>query len=159
MLLFGVVIYLVVNTNKTYAPQTNTTLNAEEQSKIIKVDTLKMSVSAPKNYRTEEQITFVDLISEKGKINISRIATNLNDIASYLQDFDSKRKIRVSSKSNGRISNLAYVERVEDFDGGPITKQKVYFIYVDGWVYSLSTSSPALFDDLDTIAQSFRYAP
>jgi len=161
-LALGVIfLYLVVNKNSISPSLSkfNIITRSGHEVKILKSNSLKMSVLVPSNYQTEEQITFVNLIAEKGKINISRIATNFNDITSYLKDFDSKRKITVASESYGSILDVNYVSRVEDFGDGPIEKQKVYFIYVDGWIYALSTSSESLFPALDQIAQSFRYNP
>lgn len=40
-----------------------------------------------------------------------------------------------------------------------IGDEKNYFIYVSDSVYSFSTSDKSLYDDLDQIAQSFKYIP
>jgi len=162
-LVVGVIFYLKgskISSLQSVSQSNNTIVDGREPAKIFKSKTLKMNVLVLPGYEIEEQTTFVNLISSKGKINISRIATNFSDITGYLKDFDSKRKLTVSLESNGRIADFDYVSRVEDFDGGPVSKQKAYFIYVDdGWVYSFSTSTGALFSDLDQIAQSFRYTP
>jgi len=39
----------------------------------------------------------------------------------------------------------------------PISEEKVYYIYVDNWIFTFSTSTPELYNDLDQTAQSFRY--
>ncbi len=129
------------------------------QSKIFQSRALKLSLQLPKNWNVEEKLTFIDLVSANGKINVSRIATNFNNLSGYLKDFDNKRGLKVSTEESLKISGYDSIKRVEIFKGGSISSQKVYFIYIDGWIYSLSTSSESLYNDLDQIAKSFKYTP
>lgn len=155
VLLIALVAYVATNKNVNQM-STNT---AQEQTKTFQSKSLKLSLKIPNAWQVDQGMTFVNIISDQGKVNISRIATNFNDLSSYLTDFDSKRKIAVVSETNLNIEKFNAVDRVEKFNGGPISQQKVYFIYVEGWIYSLSTSSDFLFNDLDQIAGSFRYTP
>ena len=136
-----------------------TPTNTQSSSQIFSSKKLKFRLQVTDNWQVKEDLTFVNLISEKGKINISRIATNFDTVDTYLKDFDSKRNINVAEVNYLKIDGYNAISRIEVFNAGPITKQKVYFIYIDNWVYSVSTSFPALFPVLDQIAQSFRYTP
>lgn len=122
-------------------------------------NTLKFSVEVLPEYQVEEKNTYIDLKSGNLKINISRNGTNFEKISDYLESFDKKRMIVISSEEKVKILSYDSVKRIEVFKAGPITEQKVYFIYVDNWVYAISTSSEELYSDLDQIAQSFRYTP
>lgn len=155
-ILFISLFWLRVRQNPSYISpqQTQKTSSQKFYSK-----TLKLEIESPNGYKVEQDDTFIDLITNNGKLNISRIATNYDDISNYVKDFDSKRKIVVREERVLMINDLESITRIEKFLGGSIDEQKVYFIYVNNWVYSLSTSSPALYGDLDTIVQSFKYVP
>jgi len=156
LIVFAGVIYIVVSSGNLYK---NTPNNQQPSSQIYKSKNLKFSISVSANWQVQEDITFVDLISNKGKINISRIATNFNSVKDYLQDFDLKRSISIKKENEIKINNKESISRIEIFNGGPINKQKVYYVYTDNWVYAISTTPESLFDDLDKIAQSFKYGP
>lgn len=134
-------------------------LTTQPQTKTFQSKNLKFSIQISSSWSIEEGIAFINLASSEGKINVSRIATNFNHLSGYLKDFDSKRSIEVTKEKTLNIDGYNSIERIETFKTGPIIKQKVYFIYADGWIYSVSTSFEALFDDLDQIAQSFQYTP
>lgn len=150
-----VLFFIYTNFYSPSSPMSNNT----QQTKQFESKDLKFSISLPTFFIIEEKLNSIFLKANNGDITISRIATNFGGIEDYLIDFDSKRKIRVSNQEAMSISDYPTIKRTEIFLAGPIEKQKVYFIYVNGWVYSLSTSSEALFSDLDQIAQSFRYNP
>ena len=156
ILIFVGAIFMALGSGNLYK---NTSSNQQSSSQIYRSKTLKFIISASPNWQLQEEITFVDLLSNEGKINISRIATNFSNVTDYLKDFDIKRNIVVETENKLSIYDRESVSRIEIFHGGPINKQKVYYIYVDNWVYSLSTYSEPLFGDLDQIAQSFKYTP
>lgn len=133
--------------------------DVSEQTKTYQSKKLKISIQISTVWTVSEKISFIDLNSDKGKINISRIATNFDNANSYLKDFDSRRTIQISQSEENKISGYDSVNRIEIFNTGPIKQQKVYYIYINNWVYSLSTSQESLYNDLDKIAQSFRYLP
>lgn len=120
---------------------------------------LKTSFKIPANWKVVEDVTYIDLVYNNNKINVSRNGTNFSDISGYLDDFDSKRNIKIKSERTLTINGHDVIERMEILNGGPVNQQKVYYIYADNWVYSLSTDSEELFADLDRVAQSFRYTP
>lgn len=121
---------------------------------------MKFSVDVPSGFRIKEELTFVDLEKNNAKINISKNSTNENNVYGYVKDFDKKRSgLSVEEEESVKVANLDSLKRIEKFSKGPITQQKVYYIYAENKAYSVSTSDLALYDDLDQIAQSFRYIP
>lgn len=162
LIIVAIAIFAIVLFFKLSAPQTenNTTSTfRDSQNKIISSKFMNFTINVVNDYIINEDQTFIDLVSKNGKINISRISTNFLTIEDYLSDFDQKRKITVDSQEQLSIDSYNAIGRIEIFNGGPISQQKVYFIYVSNWVYALSTSSPELYGDLDQIARSFKYTP
>lgn len=155
IVIISLTLYLSKYLNKT--PQQNS-MNFG-QTKIFQSKNLNLSLQISNKLQVLEKTTFVNLISQDRIINVSRIATNFDDISSYLKDFDSKRTVKIEQEHKLKINDYPSVDRMELFNNGPVAKQKVYYIYINNWIYSLSTSSESLYDDLDQIAQSFRYTP
>lgn len=120
-------------------------------------ESIQMSLIKPVGWEISEKSSYVDLIKNNEKINLSRSGTNFDNIMSYLRDFDSKRNLEIEMESTLRNNDYDVIQRIEKFNGGSVNKQKVYYIYVNNWVYALSTSSEDLYDDLDQIAKSFKY--
>ena len=138
---------------------TPVTSPGNQELKTFKSKNIQFAVQVPKNFEVQEKIAYVDLISSVGRINLSRNATNFDSIKDYLNDFDSKREVEVSNEVIINIGAYDSIKRIENFNIGPIDEQNLYFIYVDNWVYSISTSTQSLYPVLDQIAQSFRYIP
>lgn len=155
ILLLGLVLYSQ-SSPSTSTPQQ---INPSNEAKLYTSKNLKFSLQIPTLWRVTEDQTFTDLTSQDGKINVSRIATNFDNVNAYLADFDSKRTIKIASEEKMLINGYDSIKREERFIGGTIAEQKVYYIYIRGWIYSLSTSSKELYSDLDQIARSFRYIP
>ena len=129
-------------------------------SKEFKSSTIGFSVAVPKGYEINEKLTYVELILNGEKIIISKSSTELKDAISYVADFDGKREeLTVDEQKQITVNSLPGIVRVEKFTVGPIGQQKVYYIYADGDVITLSTSTKSLYSDLDQIAQSFQYTP
>jgi len=160
ILIFGIIIYLVTNTNKGYAPETNTIINIKEGIKNFKSKTLRFNIAIPNRYTVTEGQTYVDLLlNGVAAFNIVRNGTNFESLSAYLKDSDDKKKVvMVTEEKTSTINEYESVSRIETNTGSGL-KQKLYYIYADNWAYILSTSSEDLFDDLDQIAQSFKYTP
>jgi len=158
--LFGIVIYLATNTNKTYEPQTSTGIASRSDAGNFKSKDLKFTITIPSLYTVKEGQTYVEvLLNGVIAFDIVRNGTNFESLDTYLKDFDIKKQLTiVTDEKTLTINGHQSVSRIETNTGSKI-KQKLYYIYVDNWVYSVSTSSPSLFPDLDQIAQSFRYTP
>ena len=70
----------------------------------------------------------------------------------YITDLHKKNKVGFTEQQVLSINGLSAIK-------GYVNDEKIYFIYAQYAVYTLSTREPSLYSDLDQIAQSFRYAP
>lgn len=158
LILFFYLISILSNKPTSYQPKLTTTYNPQ-QPREYRSKNLKFAITVPSDFQIEERFTIVNLVNAEGEISIDRIGTNFDDLEGYLQNLVAKNKVLIINKNSYQIGSLNAISSIIRH---PISKrpdEKVYFIYEDNWVYSLSTSSPALFPDLDKIAQSFRYTP
>lgn len=131
-----------------------------QELKTFKSKIMKFTISVPSSFQVREEATFVDLEDKGAKINIGKNSTNSNDVNDYVKDFDEKRiGLEVEDQEALKIATLDVIKRIEKFIAGPIREQKIYYIYTENKVYSISTTAESLYDDLDQIAQSFRYIP
>ncbi len=131
-----------------------------QEFKIFQSKNLKFSIEVPVAFTIKETVAQVELNKGNLTISISKNSTNFLNIREYVNNFDLKRSgLVIQNESAEKINNLDSLNRIEKFSVGPIEQQKIYYIYIDSKVYSLSTSSPALYPDLDQIAWSFRYTP
>ena len=134
-------------------------VNSQADVKTFQSEMLDFNVNIPQRTIVNEQLTFVDLSLDESKINISRNGTNFDNLEDYLKDFDSKRELVVTSSKSTEINEYKGVKRIEEFDVGPVQEQAIIYYYLDGWIYTLTTASKDLYDELDQIARSFRYTP
>lgn len=140
--------------------KTPSSISANQELKTFQSKLMKFSINVPSDFQIREELTFVDLEKNNAKINISKNSTNENDVNGYVKDFDKKRTgLSIEEEESVKIVNLDSVKRIEKFSAGPITQQKVYYIYTENKVYSISANEKELYDELDQIALSFRYIP
>lgn len=111
---------------------------------------LNISIEVPYTYSLEEKYTDIILTRNNTQINISRVGTNFENINDYLDDLSIKNSYSYEEKQEYKRDNLHIVSALVHGD-------KVIFIYINNWVYTISTSSPELYEDLDHIAKSFEY--
>lgn len=140
-----------------YGNNTVTASASPNELKTFESKTMKFSIQSPLKFQIKDNVISVDLQTKEGKITIVRNGTNFNNLKDYLNDFDSKRGLRVSDTKNLEIDMHDSVSRLVNPQEN--TEQKSYYIYVNNLVYIFSTKHPALFFDLDQIAQSFKYTP
>lgn len=125
----------------------------QPQTKIFKSSKImKFSIVVPYTYEVVENLGSVTINTNTGKILIGRNGTNFGNLKDYIKNSHNNLETRVLDKRELMINGLESIS-------GKIGIEKTYFIYAESFVYILSTSSSALFDDLDKISQSFRYAP
>lgn len=117
---------------------------------------MKLTISYPSHYQAKERFNRLTFEDNQDRINININGTNFDSLQGFLNDLDEKNKVSIKSYSNLTIDDYRAIAR-QEIIGKSIPK--IYYIYVDYSVYTLSTSSPALYDDLDQIAKSFKYAP
>ena len=112
----------------------------------------------PQRFEIKEGLSYVEFRSGEGVVDSGRNdATGFEDLNGYLTDLDEINKTKDISEIRELEIN-GYPTRVRDEVRG-LVKFRMYYIYVDDWVYVFSTKSESLYSDLDQIAQSFRYTP
>lgn len=112
---------------------------------------MKISFVQDKESTIEERFGRIIIKQPEGDIVVDSVGTNFEDINGYLNDLQEKNNFILSSKENIKINNYPVVR-------GEVQKERLYFIYPKKWiVYSLSTDSPQLYDELDQVAKSFKY--
>lgn len=119
---------------------------------------MKFSIRIPEDFSIEEKFTRVKLNKNEEDIYIEKVGTNFSNVEDYLADLHKSNKTQILSQETKKIgSYIAILETIKSPNKNAI--EKVYSIYVDNFIYTFSTSSESLYDDLDQIAQSFRYIP
>lgn len=156
VLVFGILILKKVKTGD-YSNTVNT--GNYNQSKTYTSNTLKFSIAVPESYMIKDTGISVSLYKNANAINVSRSGTNFNDVNDYLDDLSLKNKIKFDNRETLTIGDLSAVKTIikHPISGSP--DELAYFIYKDYFMYSLGTTTPALYGDLDQIARSFRYTP
>ncbi|OGE38420.1 hypothetical protein A3F00_04005 [Candidatus Daviesbacteria bacterium RIFCSPHIGHO2_12_FULL_37_11] len=135
-----------------------TSTNSAAQTQTYQSISLKFSISIPTSYTSQEGNTYTDIMRDSSVIQIIRNGTNTQSLSEYLSDPTYKKNTTISNPNQFEIGDYQAVSRLETQNTSG-SKQKVVYIYIDGWVYSLSTSSESLYDDLDQIVKSFKYTP
>lgn len=131
-------------------------VSRNNESRVYESEYLKFTLNLPIAYQVADETSRITLNSKKGKLTIVRNGTQFNSINEYLNDFDLKRNLEIIKDQNLKINGYDSRSRELLFSDQNI-KQKSIYIYVDSWVYVLSTSSEELYDELDQIAKSFKY--
>ncbi|MEK7518116.1 MAG: hypothetical protein AAB583_06260 [Patescibacteria group bacterium] len=153
-----IAVYFNKSSNNSYNQSQIT--NNSNGTKMYKSKTLKFTIDLPSKFQVEEKFTTVFMKNINGLISIERIGTNYTDLEGYLRDLESKNRILIANKEELKVNDLHGIRGTITHPISHNIDEKAYFIYVDKWmVFTISTSSPALFGDLDKIAQSFRYTP
>lgn len=160
----SVVYYSLKSTNKSNkysinAPiQPETTRSSQETTKIFSSKNLKISFVVPLNSSVEEKFTTVIIKIDSHNIKVSRSGTNFDTLDDYLKDLGAKNNFSLLDKKTSDISEFQSISGRIERSIEPL-QEKIYFIYADGWIFTFSTSFESLYDDLDQIAQSFKYTP
>ena len=110
--------------------------------------------------KINEDYNEVSVVRSEGIIQIGKIGTNFNTLNDYISDLIDKNGLLSEGQEELFINGSPAIRTVIKFPVSKAKDQKMYFVYPTEWtVYTLSTDSEALYDDLDQIAQSFRYEP
>lgn len=126
------------------------------QPKTYTSNFLKFTINIPEKYIVQEKDADVAL-KWQGEIDIGRTGTNFSSVGEYVSDLEIKNHMTVLTKRIQTInSNSSISGFINYFDG---RREKIYFVYANNWIFRISTSSETLYDDLDQIAQSFKYTP
>lgn len=126
----------------------------EKIFKNFESSTLKFKINIPYKSEVEEKATRVTIKfpNSDASIIINRGATNFGNLNDYVNNSQNNLKETIKDKNDFKINDLEALS-------GYTNNSKSYFIYVDNWIYIISTDSSPLYPDLDQIAQSFRYIP
>lgn len=127
-----------------------------QSTKTFESKNLNFIINIPSGFQVKDENSRIIIVSDDGQIVINRNGTQFDNLPDYISDFDTKRNLKSSNKSNLLIDGKEAMSRLAQFEDQNHS-QKSYYIYVDNAVYIISTSSGALYDDLDQIAKSFKY--
>lgn len=134
--------------------------NISTDTRVYKSKKLKFKITVPAGYQLEERFTTVTLKNKDGEIVIDRLNSNYEDIQGYIKELEMRNKVIISYIKNLKINQKNSIVGLIKHPASNAPTEKIYFIYVEEWkMFSFSTSSPALFTDLDQIALSFEYVP
>ncbi len=126
--------------------------------KIYNSESMKISFEVPAESSIEDKFASIAIKNKKGEILINRNGTNFDNLNDYMYSLDGTRRNQISLDLEEKkiISGYESLVRIYPaFEGN--NKTKNYYLFVNNWVFLLSTSSEASFSDLDQIAQSFKY--
>lgn len=126
--------------------------NSSSETKIYKSKDLGFSIEVPFNSEIVENLGSLIIKLEDGNILIGQNATNFNNLTDYILNSRNNLQSRMLDRRDLTINGLEAVL-------GSVDNEKLYLIYTDYNVYHIYTTSQTLFDDLDKIAQSFKYTP
>ncbi len=157
VLVMGVVLYFQqqgvdINTQKSTVSQSFTPVEYREEIQTVRPQDMNYTIEVPSSFNVEEKTPSVILSSVGNEITITRSGTNFDDIDSYISNLSEENNFVLEAKKEDVVNGLSAIS-------GFVGERKSYFIYADGWVYTLSTTSTDLYSDLDQIAKSFRYTP
>lgn len=124
----------------------------------FQADNLRFSIKLPQNFDKVIGVQNVNLMTTGGRITVGRTATDSDTLTDYLNRFDSQKNVDVKDEKTLQIDGYDAVTRLEYYRASGL-EEKVYDIFVNGWVYSFTTSDKALYNDLDRIATTFTYLP
>lgn len=120
----------------------------------------KISFTFPEGYDIDDAYNSISLKKNNQYITLDGIGTNYTNLTGYLDSLERRNRIQIEDRQEVLINGRKVVKaRIQH----PISKSSdtfSYFFYPEEWtVYSISTDSIDLKDDLDKIAQSFTYTP
>ena len=135
-----------VKNNQVFLP------SSVQESKDYRSSLFKFTIRLPKNFKVEENLTVIRLKNHGGEIGIFRSGTDFDTFGKFWREYLDRNNPDISEEQDLTINNL-------EAKAINVNHEKMYVLYHQGIVYTLSTSSESLYDDLDQIAQSFRYTP
>jgi len=147
------IIYAKQAYNKTETPITPSV----QQLKTFQSKLMKFSISAPYSFQIDEKQTGIILNSNHKSIIVARSSTEAQNIKGHVDNIMKHNNTILSGEKRLKIDNYEAISGAINYNDNE--SEKIIYIFVDGWIYDISTSSPELFDDLDQIAKSFRYTP
>lgn len=157
--IISIVAIVLIFKQNTPPAVNNTTDNLNyPQGKTFTSKLLKFSIDYPNNCNIEEADTDINLNCNSEIIRISRYGTNFSNPSDFFRDLSIKNRFTIIDSKSIELNTMQALEAKITYPGGPAI-EKIYYIYKNYAIYSISASSPELYSDLDQIARSFRYTP
>ena len=131
-----------------------------EKTKVFRSSSImNFSIEVPTGFKVTESLGSVSILyaGDEGEILIGRSGTNFDSLTEYLNDLNAKNRTRVINSQSETINSYQAFKQTLVNDDLEESNRVTYFIYVDGQVYSISTASESLYDELDQVARSFKY--
>src|SRR3989344_4274171 len=153
VLIIGVIIvgyYLLAKPqNQTTAPIPSPSISTA-QPEVYTSDLFKLKIVIPIDFNAEEKFNTITLKKENQEIRINRNGTNYSNLPDYIKDLSKKNKlsieeINVEEKNGNQLVTTQYFTE-------PNKERKTIFIYKDYFVYSISSDTPGLFNEIDEIS-------
>lgn len=128
-------------------------LEGNNQSKKYRSGLMNFEIEVLSGYTVEDKFTSLILKHIDGEqISIGKNGTNFENLDDYISNHGNNLSNQIINKRKLYINGLESLQ-------GTMGNERVYFIYTNYIVYSISTSDESLYTDLDQIAQSFQYTP
>ncbi len=125
----------------------------EEKMRTFSSEDMLFSVEVSNFFQVIEDTNEVIFHKQDGDITIKRVPTDKENIEEFLQHFTNNNLFSLSKRETFTIDDLPAVK-------GFINNDLYYFIFSgERYVYVLTTSEELLFDTLNSLADSFQYAP
>lgn len=120
---------------------------------------MKFSVWVPGDFTIDETPTGVLFTSHTGTVYLNRVATEFDTPEDYTSALSKLNNLEMSESSSILLNLYPTVQAKVVHLTSQVPDVYTYFIYADGWIYSVSTALPDLYGTVDQIAHSFRYTP
>lgn len=128
----------------------------QSQSYTYHSKSMRMSLLVPDSFKIESKNNTITFSSQDGDIEVARIATNFDTVSEYFENLAAQNKYTEYQTTPLRIHDADSLLVEIAVQGKP---QRIYFIYVDHWIYSISTTKMAFYTIQDSMAESFSYIP
>lgn len=154
-----IVVYLIApaNLQKFTNNKIEYSRNGINQTTSFESKYLEFSVNLPVGFQAVDETSRITINSNDGQIYVARNGTQFNDLESYLENFDQQTNLNVINESKYSVDGNDAVSRIFENTDVSGSQEKIFFIFINNSVYKISTTEESLFDDLDQIAQSFKY--
>lgn len=151
-----VVVGLITMVAQMFRPKAQVPVNESLLKKISSQNLqFEAELSSDDVYAISDTATFYQLTFGDKSVTLSRNATNQLGVREYLTESDDRKKTLEVIDTKPIITVAGeWVLRSESY---PDASSKVAYLWTNNWVYSISTSSPSLYDEVEEIAKSFRY--
>lgn len=126
----------------------------KENSQEFVSNVLGFSVIIPEGFLVKSKVTTVVIYQGGSKLSINRVANNFNNLTDHINTLKRNNKLTFRNLVKSESSNPE--EMIIDIIEGDVI-EKSYFIYFSPWVYSISTTEPELYDELEEVVASFKY--